>query len=80
MSKQRLFVVRIVREAYVLAESADEARDLLHEIEQWDEPAIDVEPWHGQQLALWNDQCLVYGPERDMTLGEAKALHAKEAA
>jgi hypothetical protein len=74
---KKLFVVRVCRDAFVLAENADEAKRAQRDIEKWeDHPTVEAHPWGGVDLDGWNDLCLVYGTVRDTTLAEAKAIHA----
>jgi hypothetical protein len=78
MSKQRLWIVRIVHEAYVLAPTSDEAKSASDEIKRWDQfPAITAELWDDQALDGWDDSCCVYGPPKDTTLRAAKKIDAE---
>lgn len=76
--RPRLWVVRVVREAYVLADTEDDALDAKGEIERWeDNPTVTADPAGKQRLRGWDDepeQCLVYGTKKDMTLAAARLL------
>ena len=76
--KLRLWVVRVVREAYVLAADEDEARDAQRDIEKWDDfPEVETYPWAKERLGGWTDDCFVYANgDKDITLAEAKAVDA----
>jgi hypothetical protein len=71
----RLYVVRVVREAYVLAEDEDEAANMKHEIEQWEEGAVEVSSG-AEKLDGWTqdaERCLVYhNGIGDITLAQAR--------
>jgi hypothetical protein len=72
----RLYIVRVVREAYVLATTAEEAKGLRREIERWEDfPAVTAEPWAGKHLEGWDDGCGVYGAE-NLSLKTAKQVDA----
>ena len=77
-TKQRLWVVRVVREAYVLAVDEDEARDAQRDIDRWEEyPEVEAYRWGGERLGGWADDCLVYSDgDKDVKLSEAKAIDA----
>lgn len=66
-----IWAVRVVREAYVLAETQAEAEELAYEIERWEEPQITV---HSGSVDLgWPGQCNVYHDgEADITLAQAR--------
>jgi len=71
----RLYIVRVVREAYVLVEDEAAAADMRSEIERWEEP--DVEVGSGaERLDGWSegpDRCLVYhNGAGDITLTDAR--------
>lgn len=71
---QRLWIVRVVREAYVLAEDEETAKRARNEIERWeDSPKVTAEPWAGRQLEGWDDGCGVYGAEH-LSLRTAKKV------
>lgn len=74
----RLWVVRVVREAYVLAADEDEARDMQGEIEMWEDyPEVEAYRWGGEKLGGWTDDTLVYDNSDDnVTLAAAKAIDA----
>lgn len=75
--KKRLWVVRVVYEAYVLAADEDEAQSRKGAIERWEDfPKVQAYPWLHETLDGWTDDCLVYcaKDEDDITLGAAKAL------
>lgn len=78
---ERLYIVRIVREAYVLSSDINEELwSLRYQIESWEKPEVTVKPWAGQHLDGWeDDDCCVYqiGSKQDTTLGAAKALDAQ---
>jgi len=73
-----LFEVGIIRRAYVLAETADEAKEMQREIERWEDFAeVEAEPWSGGTFGGWDDKCLVYHAGKEaITLGEAKNMVA----
>jgi hypothetical protein len=72
---QRLYIVRIVREAYVLAVDEDEAKQEQREIERWEDPqTITAEPWAGRHIEGWDDGCGVYGNKVNLSLLAAKKL------
>ena len=66
----RLWVVRVTREAYVLAEDEGKAIQARTEIQHWECPKVTAEPWSGQQLEGWNDGDGVYGTDHDVSLGD----------
>ena len=76
--RQRLWVVRVVREAYVLATDEEGALAQQREIERWeDSPRVTAEPAEGQHLDGWDAEpslCLVYGTDKDISLTAARAL------
>ena len=75
----RLWVVRLVREAYVLADSEDDALDAQREIERWESLAVTATPAGKQRLRGWDDgteSCLVYGTDKDITLAAARLMVA----
>jgi hypothetical protein len=76
--KPRLWVVRVTREAYVLACNEKEALAAQRDIERWEEyPALDAKRWGGELLNGWNDDCFVYGNvNKDIKLRDAKAMDA----
>jgi len=71
----RLYVVRVVREAYVLAEDEDDAADKSREIEQWETPEVEVSSG-AERLDGWSqepERCLVYhNGKGDITLAQAR--------
>jgi hypothetical protein len=72
---KRLYVVRVIREAYVLASSAIAALELQSSIERHEDAQLDVDDY--ERLDGWTDSCLVYNEDaEDITLGKAKAIHA----
>lgn len=72
----KLFEVTIAKTAYVLAETEEEAKELQHEIERWEDfPSVEAEPWSGGTLNGWDDKCLVYHKgDGDISLAEAKQM------
>ncbi len=74
----RLWVVRVVREAYVLAADEEEARDARYDIERWEDyPEVEAYQWGGEKLGGWTDDCFVYANgDKDVTLAAAKAVDA----
>lgn len=79
--RPRLWVVRVVREAYVLADSEDDALQAQGEIERWeDNPEVTAMPdSDAVRLRGWDDdpeRCLVYGSDVDITLAEARRLYS----
>lgn len=73
----RLWIVRIVHEAYVLATTEDDAKAARAEIERWEEyPAVTAEPWAGRQLDGWSDRSGVYGTQQILSLRACKKLDA----
>jgi hypothetical protein len=72
---KRLYIVRIVREAYVLAENEVKAKGSVREIERWEDyPTVTAELWGGRQLPGWSDTSGVYGTDESISLGTAKKL------
>ena len=70
----RLYVVRVMREAYVLAEDEAGAEAQADEIARWEDPSIEVGSG-AERLNGWEpaDRCLVYNDEgRDITLEAAR--------
>lgn len=71
---QRLWIVRVVHEAYVLAEDEEKAKQARKEIERWEDfPKVTAEPWAGQHLEGWDDGCGVYGAD-NLSLRTAKKV------
>jgi len=75
MSK-RLWIVRIVREASVLAPNESEAVQAVPEIEKWEDiPTVTVEHWAGTELPGWDELCYVYGQTKaEVSLPQAKRI------
>ncbi len=77
-TRQRLWVVRVVREAYVLAESRQLALSAREEIDRWeDRPVVLADEAKDQWLTGWDDDpehCLVYGSAADVTLAQARRI------
>ena len=74
---QRLWIVRIVHEAYVLAKTEEEAKQQRREIERWEDfPDVTAEPWAGRLVAGWVDGCGVYGTKKSLSFGAAKKIDA----
>ena len=74
----RLWIVRIVREAYVLAQDVEQAKRAQHEIERWeDSPSLTAEPWSGRLLDGWDNECGVYGME-NVSLRTAKKVDSAD--
>ena len=72
---QRLWIVRVLHEAYVLAENAEQAKQARPEIERWEDfPKVTAEPWAGMQLDGWDDLCGVYGSKQVLSLRQAKKV------
>lgn len=71
----RLYVVRVVREAYVLAEDEAEAADMQGEIERWETPEVEVGSG-SERLDGWSqepERCMVYhNGQGDITLAQAR--------
>lgn len=66
-----LWAVRVVREGYVLAETQEQAEELVREIERWEEPAVEVES--GSVDLGWPGDCYVYHTGKDdITLAQAR--------
>ena len=77
-TQKRLWIVRVMREAYVLAPDQDSAIKAQKDIERWeDKVKVTAESAEGKRLDGWNDLCLVYGTDKDMTLASARALVAR---
>ena len=79
--RPRLWVVRVVREAYVLADNEDDAKQAQGEIERWEEfPQVTAVPDEDSPaLDRWDEDaeiCLVYGSDQDLTLAEARRLYS----
>ena len=75
VSPLRLWVVRVTREAYVLAEDEGKAIQARAEIQRRQCPTVTAELWSGQPLEGWRNGDGVYGTDHDVSLGEAKILH-----
>ena len=72
---QRLYIVRIVREVYVLAIDEGAAKQAQREIERWEGwPTITAEPWNGRELDGWHDESGVYGTSQLLSLRAAKTM------
>jgi hypothetical protein len=73
--QKRLYVVRVVREAYVLAEDEADAADLQGEIECWEAPVVKVSSG-AEKLGGWSqepERCHVYhNGSGDITLAQAR--------
>lgn len=71
----KLWIVRIERSAYVMAETEDEAIEQQEHIENWEWAEVSVEAAGGRTMSEWDDKCLVYhaGCE-DVTLRVARDL------
>ena len=71
----RLYVVRVMREAYVLAEDEDAAADMRRDIEEWETPEVEVSTG-SECLDGWSqdaERCLVYHRGKgDITLAQAR--------
>ena len=77
--RPRLWVVRVVREAYVLADSEEAALEARGEIERWeDNPEVTAMPDNNAiRLRGWDDdpeRCVVYGADANITLAGARRL------
>jgi hypothetical protein len=67
-------VVRVMREAYVLAEDDAGAKAQADEIARWEDSTVEVSTG-AEVLAGWEpaDRCLVYNDEgREITLAQAR--------
>lgn len=68
-------MVRVVREAYVLAEDKTEAYEMQSEIDRWETPEVDVMSGD-ENLVGWTkeaERCLVYHKgSGDITLAQAR--------
>ena len=73
--QRRLYVVRVVREAYVLAEDEAEAADMKTEIERWETAEVEVSSG-AEKLDGWTqdaERCFVYqNGTGDITLAQAR--------
>jgi hypothetical protein len=73
--QKRLYVVRVVREAYVLAEDESEAAEMQGEIERWETAEVEVSSG-AEKLYGWSqdpERCLVYhNGADDITLAQAR--------
>jgi hypothetical protein len=66
-----LWVVRVVREGYVLAETQAEAEALVREIERWEGSTVKVDS--GSVDLGWPADCYVYHAGKDnITLAQAR--------
>lgn len=74
---KRLYEVHIDVYAYVLAKSEREAEGMAHEILKTEDPNVDARPVPRNAVLAWPDGCLVYGADKDMTLGEAVAKYVE---
>jgi hypothetical protein len=72
---QRLWIVRVVHEAYVLAADEEQAKQARAEIERWEDfPKVTAEPWAGRHIEGWDDGCGVYGTRQTLSLKTAKKV------
>lgn len=70
---QRLWIVRVVHEAYVLAADEEQAKQARAEIERWEDfPTVTAVPWAGRHIDGWADGSGVYGTKQTMSLRAAK--------
>lgn len=80
--RPRLWVVRVIREAYVLATDEEAALAQQREIERWEEPPrVTAEPAEGQHLRGWDDEpglCMVYGSDKEISLATARRLYSRD--
>lgn len=68
----KLWVVQVVREAYVVAATEEDAEDLVREIDKWEEPRVTVSNG-SERLEGWDDDCYVYHIDgEDMSLARAR--------
>ena len=70
----KLWIVRIERSAYVMADTEAEAIEQQSEIERWEDfPTVSASLAGTRKLPGWDDNCLVYhaGTE-DVKLGAAR--------
>lgn len=68
----RLYVVRVVREAYVLAADETDAEDMLGDIDRWEDARVGVGSG-SERLAGWDDRSMVYhAGKTDITLADAR--------
>jgi len=66
-----LWSVRVERAGYVLAETQEQAEELVREIERWEEPEVTV--GSGAEELGWPGDCYVYHQGRgDITLAQAR--------
>jgi len=71
----KLWIVRIERSAYVMAETEDEAIEQQEHIENWEEAEVSVEGAGERTMPGWDDKCLVYHAGfEDVTLSAARDL------
>jgi hypothetical protein len=73
----KLYIVRITREAFVLADTEMGALEHQREIERWEDyPTIECYEAGTETLPGWDDGCFVYhgDGEKNITLAEAKEL------
>jgi hypothetical protein len=77
---KKLYVVRIVYEAMVLADSVDAAKEQRSEIEKWEDyAALDVEPWTGALPMGWDETCGVYCDDGiDRSVKQAIKIHGAQ--
>lgn len=67
----KLYVVRVIREAYVLAADEVEAKHMKTEIEGWLSPIVEVSS--GRENIGWEDESLIFhNGNYDITLAEAR--------
>ena len=78
MSGQRLYIVRITYEAYVLASSKAEAARQQSNIERWEDyPTVETYVLGHEKLDGWTDDCSVYhSGDGDITLAKARQIDA----
>jgi hypothetical protein len=75
---KKLWIVRSIKEAYVVAESQEEALKEVNQIERWETAQEQAYLACNEQLKGWNEEAdiaLVYGEEH-MTLSEARKKYA----
>lgn len=74
----KLWIVRVEKSGYVMANTEAEALELQGEIERWEDyPVVSASLAGSRLLHGWDDDCLVYtDTHEDIKLGEAREICA----
>lgn len=75
----KLYIVTLTREAMVWAESESHAERFAREIEDCEEPDVDVTEAHGARASGWDGRTLVYcDGTQGITLDQAEEMQAAQ--